>query len=493
MRGMKNILMVLGLMMSISLYAEYPMPYPVDTIDGKTYYRYTVERSIGLYRISKNFGVTQEEILEANPELQQRGLRFEEVILVPAKAVEKEEEKTVNEGENRLMTVNDSGEEKNDNINRVRSNQLHRAVKKSEITISADGEEENKNIIEVEDSVAKEQDTITAEEDTIRLAVMLPLMADAIKRDRNMDRFYDFYAGMLIAIHEVQSRGQKIAVYTYDVGKNADKTIALLNDSTWQKVDAIVGPVYGSQVHAAATFAKQTSTPVLIPFAANVAGIENNPYLYKFNPSDSIVADTLARYLKQYGDSVNCVVFESASSDMVPQSISEVHSALKRHGVPMVRTNLKALLTDSLEGSFAQEKENIVIFNTEKYANLQGVMPHLLNAAKQYPITLFSRYSWQNEKISLPQIYTSVFASEPSVSAAYAATFEQYFGHELSSNQPRYDLLGYDLTLQLLHQLMHTATAEEQTVWYGIQSNILYQALSEISGYENQEILIIRK
>jgi hypothetical protein len=190
---------------------------------------------------------------------------------------------------------------------------------------------------------------------------------------------------------------------------------------------------------------------------------------------------------------VNCVVFESASSDMVPQSISEVHRALKRHGVPMVRTNLKALLTDSLEGSFAQEKENIVIFNTEKYANLQGVMPHLLNAAKQYPITLFSRYSWQNEKISLPQIYTSVFASEPSVSAAYAATFEQYFGHELSSNQPRYDLLGYDLTLQLLHQLMHTATAEEQTVWYGVQSNILYQALSEISGYENQEILIIRK
>lgn len=486
MRGMKNILMVLGLMMSISLYAEYPMPYPVDTIDGKTYYRYTVERSIGLYRISKNFGVTQEEILEANPELQQRGLRFEEVILVPAKAVEKEEEKTVNEGENRLMTVNDGEEE---NINNNSDNNKNTPSAMEQHTLAAG----SKNIIEVEDSVAEEQDTITAEEDTIRLAVMLPLMADAIKRDRNMDRFYDFYAGMLIAIHEVQSRGQKIAVYTYDVGKNADKTIALLNDSTRQKVDAIVGPVYGSQVHAAATFAKQTSTPVLIPFAANVAGIENNPYLYKFNPSDSIVADTLARYLKQYGDSVNCVVFESASSDMVPQSISEVHRALKRHGVPMVRTSLKALLTDSLEGSFAQEKENIVIFNTEKYANLQGVMPHLLNAAKQYPITLFSRYSWQNEKISLPQIYTSIFASEPSVSATYAATFEQYFGHELSSNQPRYDLLGYDLTLQLLHQLMHTATAEEQTVWYGIQSNILYQALSEISGYENQEILIIRK
>ena len=61
------------------------LDYPLDTIDGQIYYRYTVERSIGLYRISLNFGVTQEEILKANPHLQTQGLRFEEVILIPAK------------------------------------------------------------------------------------------------------------------------------------------------------------------------------------------------------------------------------------------------------------------------------------------------------------------------------------------------------------------------------------------------------------------------
>ena len=61
------------------------LDYPLDTINGQIYYRYTVERSIGLYRISLNFGVTQEEILKANPHLQNQGLRFEEVILIPAK------------------------------------------------------------------------------------------------------------------------------------------------------------------------------------------------------------------------------------------------------------------------------------------------------------------------------------------------------------------------------------------------------------------------
>ena len=55
-------LFVIILMSTAALSAQTVLPYPLDTIDGKVYYRYTVERSIGLYRISKNFGVSQEEI-----------------------------------------------------------------------------------------------------------------------------------------------------------------------------------------------------------------------------------------------------------------------------------------------------------------------------------------------------------------------------------------------------------------------------------------------
>ena len=81
-------LFVIILMSTSALSAQTVLPYPLDTIDGKVYYRYTVERSIGLYRISKNFGVSQEEILQANPHLQHSGLRYDEVILVPAKGLE---------------------------------------------------------------------------------------------------------------------------------------------------------------------------------------------------------------------------------------------------------------------------------------------------------------------------------------------------------------------------------------------------------------------
>ena len=60
MQQLRVIYLVLAAMMSIGLSAQAILPYPLDTVDGQVYYRYTVERSIGLYRISKNFGVSQE-------------------------------------------------------------------------------------------------------------------------------------------------------------------------------------------------------------------------------------------------------------------------------------------------------------------------------------------------------------------------------------------------------------------------------------------------
>ena len=57
--------------------------WPVDTIDGQAVYKYRVPRSIGLYRVSVTFNVTQEEIIKWNPQLKERGLHYDEIINVP--------------------------------------------------------------------------------------------------------------------------------------------------------------------------------------------------------------------------------------------------------------------------------------------------------------------------------------------------------------------------------------------------------------------------
>ena len=57
--------------------------YPIEVVNGKKVYRYAVKQAEGLWRISKNFGVTQEEIIALNPELKTTGLRYGQEIFIP--------------------------------------------------------------------------------------------------------------------------------------------------------------------------------------------------------------------------------------------------------------------------------------------------------------------------------------------------------------------------------------------------------------------------
>lgn len=338
-----------------------------------------------------------------------------------------------------------------------------------------------------------------ADSTAIRVAFLLPLHADAVKRDKHMDRFYDFYAGALIAIYEKQQSGQAMEIFTYDIGKTALRTSEVLQQHPEiRQAHAVVGPAYAQQVEVVLDSLQEDSVWVMIPFLSRVKNIESHPFVLKFNPSEQIEADTLARYLAQRADSVNCVLVEAKAGEVIPSGIKALHQALKEHQVPTSSVSLKAILTDSIEGAFLPEKENIVVFNTERYANLQTVMPHLQKACGNYRITLFSHYSWQSEKIILPQLYTSVFTPQPTVSEEYEWLFEQYFDHELSSYQPRYDLLGYDLTNQLLDMLILQKSSQDNTVmlqdvWTGTQANIHYQPTAPKGGYENHIVHIIHQ
>lgn len=467
--------------------------YPIDTIDGKAFYRYTVERSIGLYRISVNFDVKQEEILQANPSLQKRGLRYGEDILIPVK-------ETIQE---KVTSLLDSiqPEQIVERIEQKAEQVLSRKHKSRIPEVKWDFLEKVADTIAQVDSLLSDTvitDSVVLDSTTIRLAMLLPLQTEAIKRDKNMDRFYDFYAGSLIAIYEAQAKGQMLEVFTYDIGRTTRELTQICQQPEIHTVDAIIGPAYSQQVTLAIDSTRNDSTWILIPFVSKVKEIEQHPYLLKFNPSDQVVADTVARYLAAKGDSINCVLVESKEGDVIPAGIAALRQALKQYKVPQTTISVHSILVDSLEEAVLPDVENIIIFNTEKYANLQAVMPHLLKACGQYRLTLFSQYSWQNEKIILPQLYTSVFAPEPVVSEEYETLYRQYFNHELSSTRPRYDLLGYDLTSHLLQILMTKQTNDstylsKTPVWEGTQANIHYQPVSEHGGWENHVIHIIHQ
>lgn len=506
---MKRILLYGLLLVALGIQAQELLPWPTDTINGKVYYKYTVEKSIGLYRISKNFGVSQEAILQANPELRTRGLRYEEVILIPtnlsatpkkaekpqpkavpvkeeikAEPVKEVKDLTVVEEQKEIQQV----EEQPDTLHRARVNAVLALTEKLVASVT------DSLMVEVEEEVLT---------DTIRMAILLPLQANTAQRNPTIDRFYDFYAGALLALkhHDpdyVDSIGKKHTIYydvhTYDVGKYGGAIGQLADSGALANMDAIIGPAYQKPVEVMSGYALENKIPVVIPFLSVVPEVQTNPYLLKFNPSDEVQTHALMEHLDSLRETTNIVLVDAyANKQDYSQGIRILRDSIKARQLPVTHTTIRQILADSVSLALKDSVENILLFHSERYSNVQLLMPYLLSGRHGKPLTILSQYAWQNEHILLPQIFTGVFRTPDSDAAArYEKDFQQYFGHKLSSTQPRYDLLGYDLTSYVLDALQTGTFEVKESAFEGLQSTIQFDKIVN-GGYENTHIVIQRR
>ena len=315
-----------------------------------------------------------------------------------------------------------------------------------------------------------------------------------------MDRFYEFYTGALIAVYEAQQAGLKIEVRTFDIGKSNDRLQAILLDTALWQCDAVIGPAFPTEIAMAAPYALENRTPMLIPFSPNVPGIENNPYLLQYNSSDEDEAIAMAQHIADMTTGVKCIEIDAKDED-IPMSVRDLRNALHFYRVPSDTITIRAILNDSLASKLSSTAENFLIFNTERYSNLHVLMPHLIPLAEQYRLTLISHYAWQKEKVALPQIYTTTFIPDTDVQdSTYMETYQRYFAHRPETKNPRYDLLGYDLTrymLLILPQLRENAEAERISEiialpYLGLQSDLRFERLNATGGYRNKALKILR-
>ena len=460
---------------------------PIDTIHGQPMYRYTVEKSVGLYRVSKNFGVSQDAIIEANPELRTRGLRFGEVIYIPVpdgrrvKAVPADVTAPAPiPTADRRKSAQPRELPRMDTVSR----RLHdpRIEAPREVETTADSMPSVVDTTAVADSIPAlwEWNDSTA----IRLSLLLPFQARNDKRDQHAERFIEFYEGCLLAAYDLQDEGQPLVLDVYDTEKNTAIVRQLIDSNSLAETQAVIGLAYPLQLMQVMPWAMEHQVPVLAPFIDYMEGIETNPYLYLFNSSAEQEARALGQWLEEHRDSVNCVLVEAKDAD-IPSSVRLLHKEINTRQIPCTKTSIRQILDDSIQLALRDNVENILIFNTEKYNNVQVLISRILNSKGAHAVTLRAQYSWTRENIALPLLYTSIFSTDqPTSRDAYEMHYERYFGHEHVSTTPRYDLLGYDLTRTI-------AAILKDTTYTGLQSDIRFEQVNPEGGYINTNVHVI--
>ncbi|MBO7546788.1 MAG: LysM peptidoglycan-binding domain-containing protein [Paludibacteraceae bacterium] len=295
---MKRIVFVIVILASVVLSQAQTFDYPIRVVNGQEVYEYPVQKSEGLYRISVNFGVTQEELIKLNPELKTTGLKYGQTILVPVKRNQAPPKDSA------LPLA------KRDTVVPVKADTMPRLKKevftKGEVPAKRVPLDEKQDVMPMplpkqafkqgnpkpEEEVFFEEDTMfvleaepVGQSHVLRLALLLPLQADAQMYDVRMERFLKFYEGVLLGLREEKRTDWKFEVYVYDVGKTEYKLRKTLALPEMAKMNAIIGPAYSEQIPAASEFMKQHGIICLLPFTNGVDGLESNKYLLQYNPA----------------------------------------------------------------------------------------------------------------------------------------------------------------------------------------------------------------
>ena len=535
---MKKLLLILFLVSSLHIFGQ---TYPKISVDGKEYYLYTVQKSEGFYAISQRFGVPQSMIIEANPNIE-NGLQLGQIIKVPVvsdptMATKKEENKKPDfpvktytiRPKDTLYSLSNKYKVSVDDILKANpwattlsiGEKLYIpdsvAIKKElqkiqEKEIKAQTEKYNlltKQAFAKNDSIGAAIDTLETILDTefdfevpgknykgeFKVAILLPFMLDATKRDASMDRFVDFYKGCVIAADSLAKLGCNIDLYAYDIGKTHSQITSVLSNHELKNMDLIIGPAYQSQVSYVAKFAEENKIRTVIPFSSNVPEIETNKYLYQVvSPQKELFPALTDKFCEIFKDKLVIISQTESFTTYNKSGFTDLLlPKLTKNKIDYIYIDDYKIASklDSLANLTEKEVVLLTPSSNEVLLNKLGEQLEIITSKK---VSVFAFPEWSGYQID--EIYSLPVYSFTSYHTNYSNNrtlrffnlFIDKFGVPGVQQTPNYALFGFDIFQFFINNMNRYGKRFNKHLEYikeeGIQMNFSFAKMG-VGGYSN--------
>ncbi len=339
---------------------------------------------------------------------------------------------------------------------------------------------------------------------TLRLVYLLPFMIDQAKVDAGNERFFEFYAGSLLAISEAKKKGISFEIFTFDTEKTESKMNEILASPEVRKADLIIGPAYTNQVAIMGDFARTNRVNTLIPFSSKIYDIETNPYLIQFNPGIAQTVRFVAEQLKtRYKNSniifaENTEVYNADDGKTFCDLLRNELNAQKRNFTTIEITNSEQL---NFHTQIDKNNKNIIFFNTDKFSNVNMFLSWLGNNSQGFEVSFFRHTGWPDtEYSSIKSISATPFRNNTDSRDLnkFRSDYEKYLQKSSTTTSPSFDLLGYDLTSYFIDIMKskgkdYISGASKLNNGSGIQSGFNFERNSSNSGIINTQLYINEK
>ena len=383
-------------------------------LNGKVFLSHVVLERQTLYGISQAYGVSVDEIQEANPSLKQTGLQKNSIILVPYREkTESVAEAAPQQPVQQAYTehtvrwyedIDDIARKYNVSVrdimeyNKLKSRKLStRQVLRIPLSGSGQAGEtetqspesqpqtdalpETPDTLGLAPEVPAEQELVIIPKESVEMALILPLQAGSM----NMD----FYSGVLMALKDIESEGIRVHAHVYDL------TAGIPQADILARCDFVLGPVTPRDLEAVLQ-RTEGRVPVISPMDQKAASLADNyPNLIQAPSAAHFQYNDLCEWIKQDmkpQDKIILITEKSASNVTAPASF---RTALADQELPYEILSYAIIegrgIPATLSGMMTQTGVNRLIVASESEAFMGDVMRNIgIMLGKGYDVVMYA-------------------------------------------------------------------------------------------------------
>ena len=272
------------------------------------YIYHLVAKGETVYSLSRQFGVTQAEIMRSND--LRDGLKTGALIRIPSKS--KIQTEVVGE---------------------------QTAVDSSSLMPATETE------FTAEDYAAEIPSRTFLPGATLNVALMLPFNSGR--------HFMDFYQGVLLGLEDIKKAGQSVNLSVYNTGRSEQEVESLVEREDFLNSDLVIGPVYEECLPPVLSFARKRGIPVVSPLAE--VKHERSALLYQMSPDPACKYEKIKDLLT---DDKNIVIVSTSDNDK--EFESEITPLLPQGSFRRLSYD-KNTPVSALEGMIRDDKNNVFI------------------------------------------------------------------------------------------------------------------------------------
>lgn len=452
-------------------------------------FRHVVQKGETLYRLSRLYDVTVEDIVKLNPELSKDGLKADMEILIPVVKITTESAPQCKE----MHKV--KKKETLWSISQMYGITVEELKKANPAMFDSDYQLKKGDLVCIPASTGKKtSEPVAVGYDRLKIAVVLPFLSDTPEAERAIE----FYRGLLMAVKKMKANGKDIYLFVYDESAYESRMQSLLERIKLQKVQLLIGPLYPQNFSDFSEFSARENLKWLVPFSSKVEAVELSKNLFLMNAPDRYKLEFSANlFVRTFKNNVKVVFLHSADANELTFSVG-LRNLLVEKGYEVGDLPENYTL-EQMKEVLSADKKTLFVPDASTGSVAQGLLENLKKLRSLVPGSQFALLGypeWQTFPTDVRSgfyeadtyLFSNHFYNPYSADTrTFEAEYKNNFDSALVDVYPRMALLGYDTGMFWMNGLLKYGKdfSTQDVVTRSLQSDIRFVRVADNGGYVN--------